>query len=277
VKSVSGLNRTGGLGQGASAVLRYAKYVLTTLTGLWPSRRGREVANRSYVVSLDAWSPIPAVTCSELLGDKPLDSDWSIHLLPGTQGGGSVNVFESFLLSSLVRLVAPRAIVEVGTFRGGTTWHLFENAPPGAIIYTFDLPPGAGPDDLTDPDLAAPGSREFLPQSPRVQLRLIDTRTWDGALESKVQFAFIDGNHTYDGVRNDTEKVFRLLDEDACVCWHDCLGREYGYGVHRYLVGLCTRGFRVFRVRGVHEISSLAIWMTPALERRLGFTAPAFR
>jgi hypothetical protein len=250
---------------------------MTTLVGLWPERRGREVATRSYVVSLDAWSPIPAVTCSDLLGNRPPDSNWSIRLLPGTQGGGSVNVFESFLLSSLVRLVAPRAIVEVGTFRGGTTWHLFQNAPPEAIIYTFDLPPGMAPDGLTDRELAVQTSREFLPRSPRVQFRRVDTRAWDGALESKVQFAFIDGNHSYDAVRNDTEKVLRLLDAEACVCWHDCLGREQGYGVHRYLVELCGRGFHIFRVRGVHEISSLAIWMTPALERRLGFKAPTFR
>jgi hypothetical protein len=251
--------------------------VATTLAGLLPSRRGLEVANRSYVVSLDAWSPIPAVSCSELLRDKPLEPGWSIRLLPGTQGGGSVNVFESFLLSSLVKLVAPRAIIEIGTFRGGTTWHLFHNAPAEAVVYTFDLPSGVGENDLTDPQLAATTSREFLPQSPRVQLRLVNTRTWDGVLESKVQFAFIDGNHNYDAVRNDTEKVLRLLDEEACVCWHDCLGKEYGYGVHRYLVQLRARGFHIFRVRGVHEISSLAIWMTPALERRLGFTAPAFR
>ena len=36
-----------------------------------------------------------------------------------------------------------------------------------------------------------------------------------------------------EAVRNDTEKVKPLLDEHACVCWHDALESGYGYGVAR--------------------------------------------
>ena len=48
-----------------------------------------------------------------------------------------------------------------------------------------------------------------------------------------MQFAFIDADHRYEAVRNDTEKVKPLLDEHACVCWHDALESGYGYGVAR--------------------------------------------
>jgi hypothetical protein len=233
------------------------------------------VATRGYVVSLDTWSPIPAVSISDLLGHRLCEPDSQVCLRPGTQGGGSVNVFESFVLGSLVKMVRPTTILEIGTFRGGTTWHLFHNAPAETIVYTFDLPAESRLEGITDPGLATIGSHEFLPDSPRVRLRQVDTRAWDGTLETKVQFAFIDGNHSYEGVRNDTEKVFRALQEDACVCWHDCLGREYGYGVNRYLLELRGQGLRIFRVKGVHEISSLAVWMTAACERRIGFAAPA--
>lgn len=252
----------------------YLKFVAIGCIGMCPSRRGLEVARRGYVASLDGWSPIPAVPFSRLVPSRRSKPNLSLRLLAGTQGGGSINVFESFLLSSLVKMVAPRAILEIGTFRGGTTWHLFHNASPETIIYTFDLPDGAIPEAITDRELAATRTREFIPDSPRVKLRLVDTKAWDGTLESKVQFAFIDGDHSYEGVRNDTEKAMRQLDEDGCICWHDCLGRDYGYGVHRYLVRLRRRGLRIFRVKGVHEISSLAIWMTPACEERLGVLTP---
>ena len=263
-----------GLRRLVSRLWHYSKFVTIAFLGMRPSRRGLDVARRGYVASLDCWSPIPAVTLAQLFPREPSGPNPFVCLLPGTQGGGSINVFESFLLSSLVKMVAPRAILEIGTFRGGTTWHLFHNAPPETIVYTFDLPEGATPKDITDRELAMTTTREFLPESPRVRLRLVDTRTWNGTLESKVQLAFIDGNHSYDGVRNDTEKAMGLLDEDGCLCWHDCLGRDYGYGVHRYLVQLRAGGLRIFRVQGVHEISSLAIWMTPACEKRLGIVTP---
>jgi hypothetical protein len=41
-------------------------------------------------------------------------------------------------------------------------------------------------------------------------------------LDRKFDVVFIDGNHHYEHVRNDTEKVFRhLLNEDSAVVWHD--------------------------------------------------------
>ena len=227
------------------------------------------------MASLDCRSPLPAITLDEFLGHRLESLGDQVRLRPGAHGNGSINVFESFLLALLVRMIKPTAIIEIGTFRGGTTGHLFHNAPPDAIIYTLDLPADVRPCGITDSGLAATKTRDFLPDSPRVKLRLVDTSTWDGTLDTRVQFAFIDGNHSYNGVRNDTEKVLSLLDEVGCVCWHDCLGRDYGYGVHRYLLELRSRGLRIFRVKGVHEVSSLAMWMTQACEQRVGLTLRA--
>ena len=57
-----------------------------------------------------------------------------------------------------------------------------------------------------------------------------DSREFDYAkLNRKFDLVFIDGDHHYDLVKNDTEKVFRhLLHDNSVVVWHD-----YGYNPER--------------------------------------------
>jgi hypothetical protein len=46
------------------------------------------------------------------------------------------------------------------------------------------------------------------------------------------------------------------------------LEKGYGYGTVPYLLELRKKGLKIFRLRSVHEISSIAIWMSePTLER----------
>ena len=146
--------------------------------------------------------------------------------------------------------------------------HLYQNAPQDATICTVDLPDYEAPGDVTDLRLAANKRRPFLSSSDRVQQILVDSKKWDGGLDRKVQFAFIDADHSYEGIRNDTEKTLPLLDSYACMCWHDALEKDFGYGTMPYLLELRKKGWKIFRLRSANEISSIVIWMTePMLER----------
>ena len=53
-----------------------------------------------------------------------------------------------------------------------------------------------------------------------------------------VDFAFVDGSHSYDYVKNDTEKLLRLLAPSGVIVWHDYC-RAWP-GVVRYLNELGT-------------------------------------
>jgi hypothetical protein len=116
--------------------------------------------------------------------------------------------------------------------------------------------------------------RPFLPKSERVRQILVNSKKWDGILDRKVQFAFIDADHSYEGIRNDTEKTLPNLDTSACICWHDSLESDFGFGTMQYLLELAEKGWKIFRIRGMHEISSLTIFMTDELREKLKIPEP---
>ena len=58
---------------------------------------------------------------------------------------------------------------------------------------------------------------------------------------------FIDGSHTYEYVKNDTEKCLRIAGDGATLVWHDC-DRTHP-GVVRYLCELKDAGHDVVRIR----------------------------
>jgi len=205
----------------ARVLMRHCRNAAQTSAGmLLPRKTSLELAARCRVTSLDIHLPIPSIFLAEMFPEQPPDDSNAIKLMPGTALNGAPNIVEQFILCALVKKIQPQTILEIGTFKGGTTWHLYQNAPQDATIYTIDLPDGEIPSDVTDLQLAANKRRPFLPKSDRVRQILIDSKKWDGRLDSKVHFAFIDADHSYEGIRNDTEKTLPLLDSYACICRH---------------------------------------------------------
>ena len=259
----------------ARVLLHHGRNVAQAAAGmLMPTKTALELAVRCRMTSMDIHLPIPSVFLAGMFPEQPPDSAIVVKVMAGTALNGAPNIFEQFILCALVKKIQPQTILEIGTFKGATTWHLYENAPPDATIYTLDLPDDEVPGDVTDVQLAANKRRPFLPSSNRVRQILIDSKKWDGVLDRKVQFAFIDADHSYEGIRNDTEKTLPLLDSYACICWHDAFEKDFGYGTMPYLLELRKKGWKIFRLRSIHEISSIAIWMSEPMLERLKVPAP---
>jgi predicted O-methyltransferase YrrM len=136
---------------------------------------------------------------------------------------------------SLLRLVGqarPRKVAEIGTASGGTLFMLTQVAAPDATIVSVDLPGGR-----------FGGESSFLGQRyPRWRARLYGGFGRDGQnihviradshdvstveavqsrLESKLDFLFIDGDHSYEGVRRDFELYSPFVREGGFVAFHD--------------------------------------------------------
>ncbi len=161
-----------------------------------------------------------------------LDGSLSVILKFYTFTSGSLTPYERLVLNAVVRKVAPETVFEIGTFDGRTTWNLAANAADKATVCTLDLPR----QDIDSTHLSidaldrsyiekdASGT-EYLgtEQGHRIQQLFGDTATFDfSPFEGTIDFVFIDGSHSYEYVKNDSEIGLRLLRSgQGVVVWHD--------------------------------------------------------
>jgi predicted O-methyltransferase YrrM len=135
-----------------------------------------------------------------------------------------------------------RRIFEFGTYRGQTTCGLAAVCKD-AQIYTLNLPP----DD--DPRYA-PFIGMYIARSPdrdRITQIFSDSRTFDTTpYRESMDYIFIDGDHSYEGVKNDTEKALQLLKPGGIIVWHDYAAKSPG--VLKYLAEF-SQDRPLFRIR----------------------------
>jgi predicted O-methyltransferase YrrM len=159
---------------------------------------------------------------------------------------GNISPLELAVLVEFVRQRGAERVFEIGTFDGRTAANLALNSPPGARVFTLDLPPGrrrktALPVERGDVRYmeAVPGERLHL-AGPALREKTIslygDSATFDYApYEGSMDLVFVDGSHHPAYVRNDTRVALRLLrTTGGIVIWHD-YANPYWPGVTRVL------------------------------------------
>lgn len=144
-----------------------------------------------------------------------------------------------FLCMLAARATGP--IVEIGTFRGRTTYNLALNAP--TRIYTVDL--GAPPPAEAEANAEhkaypsyTPGE-VFLSARPEIRekIELIigdSTRVDLSALRGQASLVIVDAGHTYEACMADSKTAFSLVRPGGHVVWDD-YGGDYWPGVKRAL------------------------------------------
>lgn len=175
---------------------------------------------------------------------------------------GNVSPLELIVLSALVRKKKPRALFEFGTFDGRTTLHLALNAPQNARIFTLDLPDDKVAEARRNPD----GDVKFAGKV-AVGFRYKGTLQEHSITELKgdslhfdfspyarsIDFAFIDGAHSFSYVMSDTKNALAMLAEGGIILWHDC--RPSCAGVTRALNKFFAEDLRfknLRRIRGTN-------------------------
>lgn len=135
-------------------------------------------------------------------------------------------------LASLVRDVRelnPANLLEIGTARGGTLFLWTQLAQQNATIVSVDLPYGKFGGGY--PRRRALLYRRFAGRNQRLHLLRLDSHAGSTLQKAKqlfrgsqVDFLFIDGDHTYDGVRRDWEMYSSLVRPGGIVAFHDVAG-----------------------------------------------------
>lgn len=234
-------------------------------------RHGAKAARRSFKTSapfaaMTGIGPLglPERSLDQLLGDR----NAMIALKVTAYEDGMLPLRDALPLLSLAVAAEPRTIVEIGTYMGHTARALAQNLP-SATIHTIDLPPDFSPTNGTnttgipkdDFHLIAKRQvgREFrgTEYEARIVQHFADTAEFDFGQIGGAAFFFIDGSHTYEYCKNDSEKCLGIAEPGATFLWHDC--DEAHDGVVRFAHEWRRQGREIVVIAD----TALAYWRYP--------------
>jgi cephalosporin hydroxylase len=146
-------------------------------------------------------------------------------------------------LSALVELVVerkPHNVLEIGTYHGGTLFLWCQFSDPQATIASLDLPGGEYGGGYHW--VRTPIYKAFA--KPQQRLRLLRGNSHSASMFERVKqtfpngidFLFIDGDHTYEGVKRDFQ-VYSSLVRNGIVAFHD-ICHDKGQHAHNRLGGV---------------------------------------
>jgi hypothetical protein len=149
-------------------------------------------------------------------------------------GASSTDYDKAVIVARFCRLIQPSQVLEIGTFRGGMTYHIARNTPPACTIYTLDLPRSELVQEMvasmidTDVKLATiPQASVGIewrdsPEAQKITQLWGDSYTFDYTGLGPFGVIYIDGSHAERWVRRDTENALRLLAPTGAILWDDC-------------------------------------------------------
>lgn len=134
--------------------------------------------------------------------------------------------WEFLALLGLVRSLRPAVVLEIGTYQGGTLFCWAKLAQPAATIISIDLPGGGFGGGYGEADV----KRFEAYLQPGQTLHCLRADSHAAATRGQVQtllagrpvdFLFIDGDHTYEGVKQDFLDYGPLVRARGLIAFHD--------------------------------------------------------
>jgi predicted O-methyltransferase YrrM len=141
------------------------------------------------------------------------------------------NPLEIEELYRLVCEMGPTRVLEIGTARGGTLYLWIQAATQEATIVSVDLPGGefggAYPASRVPfyGAFARPGQKLYLVRKDSHKPETVK-EVCDLYGDHPVDFAFIDGDHSYEGVKSDFFNYGPLVRPGGMIAFHDILPRS---------------------------------------------------
>ncbi len=148
---------------------------------------------------------------------------------------------ETHFLATLVKELNPQTIFEIGTYNGFTTLHLAVNSPKSCQIFTLDLPPdydvqklGASSyDDVLVIQLSQKTINQRFYKKHPFESKITELYGNSAVFDfsdyfGKIDIVFIDGNHSLEYLKRDTENAYKMLSDQGVIVWHD-----FDYIIHK--------------------------------------------
>lgn len=225
----AGLSAVGVLRRGGRGVRRYGWRAFT-----------KEVLTRS---ARPALAPVAARQLQRRVADVR-DVDATLDLVYGFNACGitirpSQSRWEFRQLLESVAEVKPRRMLEIGTANGGSLCAFMRVCAPDAHVISIDLPHGKFGGGY--PVWKVPVYKAFATAPQRLDLLRGDSHASETLVNIKsllqgemLDFLFIDGDHSYDGVRQDFESYKSLVRPGGLIAFHDIAPPHEGVSREMY-------------------------------------------
>ena len=207
---------------------------------------------RKYLPECDATEIIPNFAETEIrIRECPLGA-WSTPLV------------DVFVLLKAVLGFHSRNILELGSYRGDTARLIAENTGDDVAICAVDIDERHG-SAYRDAEIA----RRIVRKTGSISMKLFGHEKYD--------LIFVDANHDFASVMNDTEVAFQLLADQGVILWHDYALDAYFHGLNGVPEALKifseTRPLYAIRGTRLAIFSSYKGWETSALRSRISKNA----
>ena len=145
--------------------------------------------------------------------------------------------YEIAKLLEIIRKTKPKVILEIGTAKGGTLFLFAQIAGPDAIVISIDLPGGRFGGG--HPKWMTPIFKSFFKENQELYLIRRDSHdpltlniVKSILADRLVDFLFIDGDHTYEGVKKDFEMYSPLVRRGGIIAFHDIVPHDRVHDPH---------------------------------------------
>ncbi|MFN3301840.1 MAG: O-methyltransferase [Patescibacteria group bacterium] len=135
-------------------------------------------------------------------------------------------------LLKILEKIKPKTILEIGTAKGGTLFLFSRIASEDAIIISIDLPGGKFGGGY--PKWKIPIFQAFKKENQKLYLLREDSHKQETLEKVKkilngnqLDFLFIDGDHTYEGVKKDFEMYSPLVKREGVIALHDIVHHPF--------------------------------------------------
>ncbi|HEX3798165.1 MAG TPA: class I SAM-dependent methyltransferase [Verrucomicrobiae bacterium] len=134
-------------------------------------------------------------------------------------GAWSTPIIDVYVLIKAAIGFNSKRILELGSYRGDTARLIAENTPDDVRICTVDAHPDHG------------ASYRDTPYAKRIDRKIGQISPQLFAPGEKYDFIFVDANHDYHSVMNDTMVALQVLSDQGVIFWHDYHFKAYFHGM----------------------------------------------
>lgn len=219
------LRQMAGLIETANILLVKLAIKKPTSVRMFPNRIFREYMN---LAEKDKW------ICKDMFDIIEIANGTRIELEHVSGSGSKKPIDELAYLAFITKVLNPKNIFEIGTYRGRTALNFALNSSNGCTVWTLDLPFSERDDGALGFEQLTSADRKLVENSDtgvdykgkdcegKIRQMYGNSLSFDfSPYYNNMDLVFIDGAHYYEAAKSDTLNGLKMLNSGGFLVWHD--------------------------------------------------------